>query len=252
MDRQPSDLKSLGESIRMSSAKPLSERPCVDYECLICHDTELITWQDEQHRPWARTCCCAAKKELWRREQMYMNLCNLPINTEHMTLANFQARDKDLKAVQDAAVDLAEEKGNVHWLILTGGCDSGKTHAAIAVCRRWLARGRPARYAFVSLLLDELRQGFSKQGDSSYESMFNFFCRVGLLVLDDLGVENPTPWVQEKLETIIDYRMVNGLPLIVTTNLPVSKLPMRIASRLQRMSGSRIIAITSPEFRTRR
>lgn len=179
-----------------------------------------------------------------------MSLCNLPANTQHMTLANFKARNKDLKAVRDAAIDLADEQGNVHWLVLTGGCDTGKTHAAIAVCRRWLERGRPARYAFVSLLLDELRQGFSKQGDSSYESMFAFFCRVGLLVLDDLGAENPTPWVQEKLETIIDYRAVNGLPLIVTTNLPVNKLPMRIASRLQRMRGSRIIAISSKEFRT--
>jgi DNA replication protein DnaC len=238
--------------IRTRSDLPPSERPYVEphYDCELCHDFEVITWHDEQHRPWSRRCSCAAKKDLWRREQQYISLCNLPTNTDHMTLETFQARDQDLKAVREAATDLAEEKGNVHWLVLTGGCDSGKTHAAIAVCRRWLKRGRPARYAFTSLLLDELRQGFSKQGDSSYESMFSFFCRVGLLVLDDLGVENPTAWVQEKLETIIDYRAVNGLPLIVTTNLPVNRLPMRIASRLQRVSGSKIIAITSPEFRT--
>ena len=39
-----------------------------------------------------------------------------------------------------------------------------------------------------------------------------------LLVLDDLGVEKSSDWVQEKLDTIVDYRYFRGLPLVVTTN----------------------------------
>ena len=73
---------------------------------------------------------------------------------------------------------------------------------------------------------------------------------VPLLVLDDLGVEYRTDWVQEKLDTIIDYRLMQGLPLVVTTNKPLDELPFRIASRLKRASNSKVMVIDSSEFRS--
>lgn len=126
------------------------------------------------------------------------------------------------------------------------------THLAVAICRRWLQRGKPARYAFVPLLLEELRRGFREEGDRSYEARFDRFLNVPLLVMDDLGAEHRTPWVQEKLDTIIDYRLMNGLPLVVTTNTPVDELPFRIGSRLRRSPGSRVVFIDAPEFRKRK
>lgn len=186
-----------------------------------------------------------------KKRQHLLGLCELPQGTEHMTLESFTATAGRLREAKEAAMQLGVE-GKLKWLVLVGGVDRGKTHLAIAVCRERLKRGTPARYAYVPLLLDELRRGFSGDGNDSYEKRFEFFCDVPLLVLDDLGVEKSSEWVQEKLDTIVDYRYIRGLPLVVTTNKPMNELPFRIASRLQRYNPGRIVVIDAPEHRLRR
>ena len=94
--------------------------------------------------------------------------------------------------------------------------------------------------------MGELRSGFNDK-ENDYDRRFEMFLNVPLLVLDDLGTENPTPFVQEKLDTIIDYRLMHDLSLVVTTNLSLSQLPERIASRLRR--GGEIVTISGPEHR---
>ena len=43
--------------------------------------------------------------------------------------------------------------------------------------------------------------------------------RYSLLILDDLGIERKTGYMQENIYTIIDNRYRIGLPMIITTNL---------------------------------
>ena len=132
--------------------------------------------------------------------------------------------------------------------------DRGKTHLAIAICRHWLARGKVARYIYVPLLLEELRRGYNpRKEDDSYDRKLDFLLNVPLLVLDDLGVEYDTPWAQEKLNIIVDYRCVNGLSLVATTNKRMTAikkedaLAPRIASRLQRYG--QVVVLTAGEYR---
>ena len=51
--------------------------------------------------------------------------------------------------------------------------------------------------------------------------------------MDDFGTHNATPWAQEKLFQILNYRYINKLPLVVTTNLPLGQIEERIRSRLE-------------------
>jgi len=141
--------------------------------------------------------------------------------------------------------------GGLNWLTLLGSVDLGKTHLAAAICRGWLDQGKPTKYAYVPLLLDELRAGIGKDADSleGYEYRFKMFCTIPLLWLDDLGTENNTPWAQERLDTIIDYRHIHNLALVVTSNLHINQLPVRIASRLQRHPNSKVIGIDAEEYR---
>lgn len=183
------------------------------------------------------------------RRERYIRLCALPSGTEDMTFDKFQ-KFSDINEALTAARQVAA--GKLKWLTLLGGVDLGKTHLAIAVCREWLKGGHPARYAYVPILLDELRRGFSHTGELSYDSQFQFFRNVELLVLDDLGTESSTPWVQEKLDTIIDYRWTHKLPLVVTSNLAIDELPIRIASRLQRFGEGKVVVLDGIEYRLRR
>lgn len=171
--------------------------------------------------------------------------CELPVRAKNMTFETFRLR-KGLEEAYQAAGDIAEERANRNWLTLMAGNDVGKTHLGVAVCRRWIDRGKVARYVTAPLLLDELRRGFSNEDDRSYESRFDHFLNVPLLFMDDIGTEDRTSWVQEKLNTIVDYRLMHGLALMVTTNSQMSELPFRIASRLQR--NGRVVIIDAPEY----
>lgn len=180
------------------------------------------------------------------RARNLLRYCELPAATAHMTFENFKVTP-DLQEAYALALQLAEG-GDVTWLTLLSGADRGKTHLLIAICRRRLERGMPAKYAYVPLLLEELRRGFRGEGDMSYEARFDRFLNVPLLALDDLGAEHRTPWVQEKLDMILDYRLMNELPLVVTSNTPMDELPFRIVSRLRRSPSSRVVFIDAPEF----
>lgn len=222
------------------------------YDCDTCLDAGWVHPRREDGSvDYSKVEPCECVKESLERRRVHWMLrnCELPSDTGKMTFEKFQVLP-GLEEAYDAALAVAEEVDDSNWLTLMSDADRGKTHLLIAVCRRWLARGRPARYAYVPLLLDELRRGFREEGDHSYESRFDFFLNVPLLALDDLGTESGTDWVDEKLDTIIDYRLVHGLPLMVTTNRSLDELPFRLSSRLRRRG--KIIYIDAPEFMERK
>jgi len=179
-------------------------------------------------------------------------MCELPPGTANLTFETFKHKQsRELKEAYDAALQLAEHSEGLRWLTFMAGVDRGKTHLAIAVCRRWLARGEAARYAYVPEMLDDLRASYDNDSEGSFKSKFYHLCNVPLLVLDDLGVEKPSDWAIEKLNSIVHLRDVNGLYLMVTTNVPLNDLPPRIASRLQRVQPSKVVVIKAQEYRTR-
>ena len=198
----------------------------VDYSCII-------------------DCKCVFNERQKERLQAMIRWCELPDKTELYTFENFKIYPK-VKESYEAAKEMAEGKCLKAFLTFIGPSDNGKTHLLIAICRRWLAQGKLARYAFVPLLLDELREGFAKGNDGSYEERWKKFLNVPLLALDDLGTENPTPWAQEHLDTLIDYRLVNGLFTVVTTNMVFEELTSRISSRLMR--SGRVVSMSAPPF----
>jgi DNA replication protein DnaC len=216
--------------------------------CEICHGAHFVYPMKENGKPdYSKFVPCICVEEKLKRERYVrlMRKCELPPRTEKMTFENFEKRQGLEEAYKEARY-LAEGDTEYPWLTLMGDTDTGKTHLGIAAVRRWLSRGIPARYAHVPLLLDELRRGFREDGDRSYESRFDFYLNVPLLMLDDLGTENRTPWVHEKLDVIIDYRLMNNLALIVTTNSTLDDLPFRISSRLKR--GGNVVGIDAPGY----
>lgn len=233
------------------TGRALSDEPgeVEQFACPICCDAHVVHPVGEDGKvDYSSVVPCECVREQMKREraQILLRYCELPAGTEHMTFENFKVAPQ-LQQAYDLALQQAEG-GEVTWLTLMAGTNRGKTHLAIAICRHWLASGRPAKYAYVPLLLEELRRGFREEGDMSYEARFDRFLNIPLLVLDDLGTENRTPWVQEKLDIIVDYRLMQALPLVVTTNAPVDELPFRLTSRLDRLPSSRVVFIDAPEF----
>ncbi len=84
---------------------------------------------------------------------------------------------------------------------------------------------------------------------ASFEDRFERIRQAPLLILDDFGSQNATSWAQEKLFQIINYRYINRLPMVVTTNLSNRDMDERIQSRLYDDDWVTVVKILAPDHR---
>ena len=124
----------------------------------------------------------------------------------------------------------------------------GKTHLAAAIANFVVGIGVPTLFLTVPDLLDWMRFAYDAP-ETTFEERFEEIRNIRLLVLDDLGTQNTTPWAQEKLFQILNHRYINHLPLVVTTNLSLADVDERLRSRLgdpELVTPARILA---PDYR---
>jgi len=135
------------------------------------------------------------------------------------------------------------------WLILKGGFGCGKTHLAAAIANLCIGRGIEVLFTTVPDLLDHLRATFSPTSPILYDTRFEQVRTAPVLVLDDLGTESSTPWAQEKLFQIVNYRYNAQLPTVITTNYELEEIPLRLRSRLVDFGLARVVSMTAPDYR---
>lgn len=146
------------------------------------------------------------------------------------------------------ASNFAEEPRG--WLLLEGTYGCGKTHLAAAVGNERLRQGDTVLFITAPDLLDHLRSGYSSSAEEPYDEMFERVRNATLLILDDLGVENPSAWAQEKLFQLLNHRYTHKMPTVITTNASLDTLDPRIRSRLLDERHIRHAKISAPDYRT--
>lgn len=174
---------------------------------------------------------------------------------KNMTFDNFDHKRLDLPSEQrqnlrqafNLAVDFARSPEG--WLIYQGVNGCGKTHLAAAIANYRLAQGQPVFFVVVPDLLDHLRSTFSPDSKISYDEFFEKIKETPLLILDDFGEQSATPWAQEKLYQLINYRYNARLPMVITTCLSLDEIETRISSRMVDPRISLVFNITAPDYR---
>ncbi|HEY6073165.1 MAG TPA: ATP-binding protein, partial [Anaerolineales bacterium] len=173
----------------------------------------------------------------------------------HMTFETFKPRGRkgqgemQAETLERAFNHARLYAGNLNgWLMLQGGFGSGKTHLAAAIANFAVSMGVPTLFLTVPDLLDMMRFAYGSE-DTSFEDRFNEIRNASLLVLDDLGTQNATSWAQEKLFQILNYRYINKLPLVVTTNQTLDEIDPRIRSRLSDPELVSRLQLNVPDYR---
>jgi DNA replication protein DnaC len=118
------------------------------------------------------------------------------------------------------------------WLLIAGVTGSGKTRLAAAIGNYCRDIGIGVMMVVVPDLLDWLRIGFSPHNPRSFDELFERVKNVRLLILDDLGAQSSTPWADEKLFQLLNYRYNASLPTVVTTNANAASMEARVRTRL--------------------
>lgn len=132
-------------------------------------------------------------------------------------------------------------------LVILGTVGTGKTWLAAAIARDLMINSHPVPVTFITVadLLAVLRPTPGLDVDIQQ------FILAPVLVLDDLGSENQTPWTQEQMYRLSHARYHEGRPTVVTSNLTGDEIKDTYESRtVQRLfGGARLIELAGESRR---
>lgn len=217
-------------------------------QCPICQDRGIIVEGDTAYQ-----CQCVKQKSALRK---FSSAHLTPFLAAH-TFDKFDLRfysphlclDKDgptYRAMAQKALDGAKEfvahyleERTGQGILFTGAVGSGKTFLAGAITNALLDQNKQVLFLVVPDFLDDIRATYQKQGEFSEADLTDAARKTEVLVLDDFGAHNFTEWTQNKIFSLINYRMNHGLPCVITTNLSINQMNEVIGER----TISRIIEI---------
>ena len=133
------------------------------------------------------------------------------------------------------AAGFGQGSGN---LLLTGDPGLGKTFLSAAIAREVSAEGYSVVYDTAVHIFDRFEaRKFGRELGEAVEADVERVMDCDLLILDDLGTEMTTPFVQSALYSILNGRITDRRATILSTNLKLDELARRytpqIASRIE-------------------
>ena len=118
--------------------------------------------------------------------------------------------------IQHFAEFYADQQG----LLLYGRNGTGKSFLAAAACNELIEGGHDVHFTTFSRI-DQQTAAETRAEKKIYLDSLNEYA---LLVLDDLGAERSSDYMQELVFAVIDSRYASGKPMIITTNLSIQDL----------------------------
>lgn len=139
---------------------------------------------------------------------------------DHANITNFKYdEDKSQLEALEKAITYIEEFNpqSGKKLLFYGDVGTGKSHLAISIYKEVKAKGFTAIYLEMDKIMRIIKDTWDKNSETSENEFFKVLQDVDLLIIDDLGAEHTSDWVQEKLFSILNSRL--GRNTIITTNL---------------------------------
>lgn len=205
-----------------------------------------------------------ARRGLWRQNS------GMTGELSTKTFENFEGGRETVKKAKEWAADFDIEKphGAASLIFYSDRPGLGKTHlmSAIAnyVINNWHGDPdrvmiRPIRFESGPGLVRRIRSTYNLPPDSTHEreeDVYNQLMGVRLLLLDDVGKESPSKFTRETYWYIIDERLKNNLPVIISSRLELGALENLMGEdtvdRLYGMVKGEMIVLKGTSYRRRK
>ena len=224
--------------------------------CAICEDTGWKTITVDGVSRVTR-CECVRSKTLERR----LRDARIPPRYQRCSLDTFLTYPNEelLRAVESAKRFAQAFPVVQKGLMLIGPPGIGKTHIAVSVLRQVIAQtGAKGLYYDTRGLLRDIRSTYNPVTHTAEMDVIRPVMEAEVLVLDDLGAERLTDWVEETMSLIVNTRYNERRPTIFTSNyedLPdegelnslLVRVGFRLHSRLREMCE--FLEYDGPDYR---
>ena len=117
-------------------------------------------------------------------------------------------------------------------LLLTGPTGVGKTFLSACIAREVTERGFSVVYDTAANIFRTMENEHFRRGEEDNSSAVDRFLRCDLLIIDDLGTELMSAFVQSALYRIINTRLIAGKSTVISTNLSPDELYERYTAQI--------------------
>jgi DNA replication protein DnaC len=166
------------------------------------------------------------KEEINKKIKQYYGTEFITEQFKRQTLDNFITNETN-KNMKYVAQRFIQGFGNTKkGIIFVGKNGTGKTHISVAIANELIKQNIPILFGTLTDLTEKYSGSYK---DHTEIELTKLYAKVDLLIIDDLGVEYMNDWMLSKLFVIVNERMKNELPIIITTNYELEQLKQRLS-----------------------
>lgn len=215
--------------------------------CRACRDELGVLIRNEDGTEAWKPCLVCKD---WRKAEKIMKQSHITPEFQKKSFDDFKlsGRPQNIVDAKECAEDyiadfpsIREERKNGIALLGIPGC--GKTHLLMAVANGLIKRNIPVIYFPWVEGFNELKANLD-----SLEDRIGLLQRIDVLYIDDMwkGRKEPTPFQVEQAFAIINYRYLNRLPILISSEYDIDGMchfDMAIGSRIYEMCKDYLVVI---------
>ncbi|WP_138205212.1 ATP-binding protein [Haloimpatiens lingqiaonensis] len=223
------DLRVQKTELLVSSGYPLDYLD-MHYRCTKCNDTGFIG---------NRKCSCYKRyliKLYYKNSDLETSFKKNNFDNFNLNLYSTKKTDTEVKSprknmeeiflrVKSYLKSFSQEDTN---LLFYGNSGTGKTFLSHCIAKWLIDRGNFVVYRTAKELIETLRDARFNENKTLEDLILN----CDLLIIDDLGTEQITDFSKSELFNLINWKLLKGKKMLISTNLSLEELSKHYSERI--------------------
>ncbi|BCR35600.1 primosomal protein DnaI [Mariniplasma anaerobium] len=182
------------------------------------------------------------KKERIRRN---LKFYDSEVYIQDASISEFDCFNEERQKAHDLAAQFLENYRKDHYekgMLIYGRYGTGKSYLLSAIAQELALKNIAVLFVYVPDLIRSIRQGMN---DGNLEERINKLKQADILMLDDFGGENMSPWFRDEIIVpVLQYRLSAKLPVFMSSNFSLVQLLEALTltkDETNRMKAGRLI-----------
>ena len=210
-----------------------SNNKCLKCKGLECCENEnngyRLVYENESFK--FAPCKYMLEKQKQNKNKNLIKTLYLPTKILEARIEDYDVNSESRKKIFQKINEFITASRNNEYskgLCLMGSFSIGKTYTLACIANELARNSIESLLIYFPDLVTDLKNAISD--NNRYESLINLLKSIPVLMLDDFGSENMTPWVRDEiLGPVINYRLLENKPIFMSTNLKPSEFKPHLA-----------------------